>query len=231
MSSRLSSVSFQTADPAATAAFWGAILGRQVVEDAAGVLVPGDATQVGLRFVAATEEKTGPNRLHVHMTSSTVEGQRQTVAEVLDAGGRRRGDGPLPFGRDIYMADPGGNEFCVIEPGNAYLEGCGFLGEVTCEGTPAVGRFWAAALNWPIVWDRDEQIVIQSPSGGTKIAWDGPVEPSAPGWHRQRFDLVTADVESETRRLLALGATPLPARSGLVTLADPDGGEFTLSKG
>ena len=34
-----------------------------------------------------------------------------------------------------------------------------------------------------------------------------------------------------TRRLLALGATPLPARSGLVTLADPDGGEFTLSKG
>ena len=83
----------------------------------------------------AGTEKSGPNRLHLHLTSTTVEGQRQTVHALLEAGGRRRGSGELPFGRDIYMADPGGDEFCVIEPGNAYLEGCGFLGEVTCESS------------------------------------------------------------------------------------------------
>ena len=231
MSSRLLSVTFETAGPAVSGTFWAVVLGRQTIEEDDGVLVPGDPTQVGLRFVAARTAKSEPNRLHLHLTSTTAEGQRRTVDAVLHAGGRRRGDGPLPFGRDLYMADPGGDEFCVIEPGNAYLEGCGFLGEVTCEGTPAAGRFWAAALGWPIVWDRDEQIAIQSPSGGTKIAWDGPAEPSAPRWHRQHFDLVTTDVESETQRLLELGATLRPARSGPVTLADPDGSEFSLRRG
>ena len=224
------SVSFETRDPAVTGAFWAAVLGRTMVEEPGGVLVPGDPTQVGLRFVETSTEKPGPNRLHLHLTSATVDGQRQTVQSVVDSGGRRRGAGPLPFGRDIYMADPGGDEFCVIEPGNAYLEGCGFLGEVTCEGTPAAGRFWLAALEWSLVWDRDEQIAIQSPSGGTKIAWDGRPEPSAPGWNRQRFDLVAMDPDSEVQRLVGLGATLLPARSGRVLLADPDGSEFTLTQ-
>ena len=231
MSSRLVSVSFETRDPTVTGAFWAAVLGRNIVEEPGGVLVPGDATQVGLRFVGARTEKSGPNRLHLHLTSMTLEGQRQTVQSVLKAGGRRRGTGPLPFGRDIYMADPGGDEFCVIEPENAYLEGCGFLGEITCEGTPAAGRFWLAALGWSLVWDQDEQIAIQSPSGGTKIAWDGLPEPAAPRWNRQRFDLVTMDRESEIQRLVDLGATLLPARSGLVTLADPDGSAFSLTHG
>lgn len=150
---------------------------------------------------------------------------------MLTSGGRRRGTGPLPFGRDIYLADPGGDEFCVIEPGNAYLEGCGLLGEITCEGTPTAGRFWLAALGWSLVWDRDEQIAIQSPSGGTKIAWDGLPDPSAPGWNRQRFDLVTMDPDLEIHRLVGLGATLLGTRSGPIILADPDGSEFSLSPG
>jgi nucleotide-binding universal stress UspA family protein len=65
---------------------------------------------------------------------------------------------------------PGGDEFCVIEPGEGWLAGCGFLGEVTCDGTPAVGRFWRDALGWPLVWDRGQQTAVQSPMGGTKIS-------------------------------------------------------------
>ena len=41
--------------------------------------------------------------------------------------GQRREEG------HIVLADPEGNEFCVIEHGNAYLAGCGYLGEVACE--------------------------------------------------------------------------------------------------
>ncbi|GLY39683.1 hypothetical protein Amsp01_057070 [Amycolatopsis sp. NBRC 101858] len=36
------------------------------------------------------------------------------------------------------LADPAGYEFCVIEPGNGYLAGCGPLGELTCAGTRQV---------------------------------------------------------------------------------------------
>ncbi|MGH3502358.1 MAG: hypothetical protein ACRDQA_15940 [Nocardioidaceae bacterium] len=35
----------------------------------------------------------------------------------------------------VMLADPGGNELCAIEPGNNYLAGTGYLGEVTCDGT------------------------------------------------------------------------------------------------
>ena len=35
------------------------------------------------------------------------------------------------------LADPEGNEFCVIEPGNGFLAGCGFLGELAARRAPA----------------------------------------------------------------------------------------------
>jgi hypothetical protein len=44
--------------------------------------------------------------------------------------------GAAPEEDHVVLADPDGNEFCVIEPGNNFLAGCGFLGEVSCHGTP-----------------------------------------------------------------------------------------------
>ena len=76
------------------------------------------------------------------------------------------------------LADPGGNEFCVIEPGNRFLAGRGLLGEVTCDGTREVGLFWRDALGWPLVWDQGGETAVQSPQGGTKVSWGGP--PVAP---------------------------------------------------
>jgi len=44
------------------------------------------------------------------------------------------------------LADPEGNEFCVIEPDNSFLADCGRLGSITCDGTREVGYFWSEAL-------------------------------------------------------------------------------------
>jgi predicted enzyme related to lactoylglutathione lyase len=222
-------VRFEVPDPAAAGTFWGRLLGRGVVAEPGGVLVPGSPTQVGLRFARLRPEPVGPDRLHLHVTSETVEDQRRTAESVLALGGRRRGSGPLPFGRDLYLRDPGGNDFCVIEPGNGYLAGCGPLGEVTCDGTPAVGRFWQAALGWAVVWDLDDQVAVQSPAGGTKIAWDGAALPDRDRRSRHRFDLVAADPAAEAERLIGLGATRLGGGDGELLLADPDGNEFALA--
>ena len=127
------------------------------------------------------------------------------------------------------LADPGGNAFCVIEPGNSFLADCGRLGEVACDGSRDVGLFWHAALEWPLVWDQDQETAVQSALGGTKIAWGGPPLETKLGRNRQRFDLAAASLEAEVARLVSLGATRVGDRHGGVELADPDGNEFWVA--
>jgi predicted enzyme related to lactoylglutathione lyase len=228
MSVRLDAISFDARDPVAVGTFWGALLGRQVDHEADGVLVPGDRSQVGLRFVGETTEKPVRNLLHIHLTSETLDDQRKIVDTVVRLGGHRRGSKPLPIGRDIYLTDPDGSEICVIPPGNSYLAGCGFLGEVTCNGTRATGLFWRAALEWALVWDEGEQVAIQSPEGGTKIGWDDWREPRDAGWNRQRFELSASDPAADVERLLALGATRISDLGDVFRMVDPDGSEFLV---
>ena len=234
MSARLLALTFDAADPARLAAFWAGILGRAVSDEARGPLLPGSDTQVGLRFVQSPSMKVGPNRVHLHVTSSTPADQPRTVATALDLGATHLDVGQLPQEAHVVLADPEGNEFCVIEAGNGFLAGCGLLGELACDGTREVGVFWAEALAWPLVWDQDEETAVQSPHGGTKVAWGGP--PLAPkhGRNRQRFELtaVDADLAAEAERLVSLGAARLGSvEDGAVELADPDGNEFSLTVG
>ncbi len=230
MPSRLVSVTFDAHDLAGLAAFWGPLLGREVVREASGALLPGDDTQVGLRFVAATTEMSGANRLHLHLTSTSPEHQLRTVETALSLGGRHLNVGQLPDEDHVVLGDPGGNEFCVIGPGSNFLAGCGHLGEVTCDGSREVGLFWRDALSWPLVWDQDEETAVQSHLGGTKVSWGGPPVAPKHGRNRQRFDLAAADLPAEVARLVALGATRLDDRDGGIELADPDGNEFSLTQ-
>jgi Glyoxalase-like domain len=231
MPSRLVAVTFDAQDPVGLAAFWGSLLGREVVEETSGALLPGDDTQVGLRFVSAPTEKSGPNRLHLHLTSTSPEDQAETVETALGLGGRHLDVGQLPGEDHVVLGDPGANEFCVIGPGSHFLAGCGHLGEVSCDGSRNVGLFWHHALDWPLVWDQDEETAVQSPLGGTKVSWGGPPVAPKHGRNRQRFDLAAADVEAEAAQLVALGATRLGDRGGGVELADPDGNEFWVAPG
>ncbi|WP_229070512.1 VOC family protein [Actinoplanes sp. DH11] len=224
-------VTFDAHEPARLAQFWAGMLGRDIVEDAYGVSLPGTDTQVGLRFAAGSAAQARPDHLHLHLTSAEPVDQQRTVATALGLGAAHLDVGQRPEEGHIVLADPEGNPFCVIEHGNAYLAGCGLLGEITCDGTRKVGLFWSAVLGWPLVWDQDEETAIQSPYGGTKVAWGGPPLAVRTEPVRQRFDLTTTggDRPAEVDRLVALGATRLTAGgTGPVLLADPDGTEFRL---
>jgi len=228
MRSRLLAVTFDAHDPARLARFWAGVLGRDVVEDA-GALLPGKDAQLGLRFVASRAEKLGANRMHLHLTSASLADQNQTVATALGLGARHIDVGQLPEEGHVVLADPEDNEFCVIEPGNAFLAGCGFLGELACDGTREVGLFWSEALGWPLVWDQDQETAVQSPDGGTKVAWGGPPVAPKEARNRQRFELAPTDGDQAAAvdRLVSLGATRLEVGDdGAVELADPDGNEF-----
>jgi catechol 2,3-dioxygenase-like lactoylglutathione lyase family enzyme len=228
---RLEAVTFDVVDTSAVATFWSELLGRDVVAEPGGALVPGDETQVGLRFVTSDTEQLGPPRLHLHLTSRSPDDQQRTVETVLNLGGRHLDVGQEPDADYVVLADPGGNALCVIDPGNRFLAGTGRLGEVTCDGTRDIGLFWRDVLGWPLVWDENQETSIQSPLGGTKVSWGGPpVEPRR-GRNRQRFDLVATDPAYEVERLLALGATRRGDLVDGIELADPDGNEFSLRAG
>jgi predicted enzyme related to lactoylglutathione lyase len=237
MTSHLHALTFDALDPARLAGFWARLLGRRTGHDETGegvVVLPAVGTDVPLRFVACQEPKKGQNRLHFDLTSASPQAQRDTVARALELGGRHTDVGQLPEEGHVVLADPEGNEFCVIEPGNRFLEGCGRIGALACDGSQAVGYFWSRALGWPLVWDQDEETAIRSPAGGTKFTWGGPpLMPRHGSRDRIRFDLaVPADgLEAEAARLVSLGASrrdDAGADGGRLVLTDPDGNEFTL---
>ena len=70
MRSSLMAVTFDLRDPAQAARFWADMLGRNSVETSNGVLLRGDDTQLGLGFAPCHIEKSGPNRVHLHITST-----------------------------------------------------------------------------------------------------------------------------------------------------------------
>jgi hypothetical protein len=232
MTCHLFAVSFDARQPLRLAQFWAGMLGREVVEEAGGALLPGDDTQVSLRFVASRAEKRRPDYLHLHVTSISLADQQHTVAKALELGAGHLDVGQRPEEGHVVLADPEGNAFDVIEPGNNFLAGCGFLGELACDGTREVGLFWSEALGWPLVWDQDQQTAIQSPRGGTKVAWGGPPLHPKETRNRQRFDLappVHGDQQAAVDRLVGLGAIQLHVgEDAAVVLADPDGNEFRV---
>jgi hypothetical protein len=178
--------------------------------------------------VSGAAPKTGQNRNHLDVTSESDADQRDTVSDLLALGARRADVGQGPDETHVVLADPEGNEFCVLAPGNRFLAGCGRLGAVNCDGTRVTGVFWSELLGWPLVWDRDGETAIQAPDRtGPKITWSGPPLISKAG--RNRFHLSIAldgDRAAGLDRLLALGATALD-RDGML-FADPDGNELRV---
>jgi hypothetical protein len=207
------------------------MLGREPIEDADGVLLPGVLGQLGLRFLENDAPPHVRHRMHLHLTSTSLLDQQRTVAAALELGANHLDVGQRPEDGHVVLSDPGGYEFCVIEPNNGFLTGCGRLGELTCDGTRGVGIFWSKALRWPLVWDKNEQTAVQSLQGGTKVAWDDWTLSSRQDEDRQRFELIAidGDIDAEVNRLVELGARHLRAHDlGIAVLADPDGTEFRL---
>jgi predicted enzyme related to lactoylglutathione lyase len=236
MTSRLVALCFDANDPLRLARFWAAAL-RWEIEDEADdevALLPTDGTRFQILFLPVPEEKAGKNRLHLDLTTTSVGDQQQTVDQLLALGAHHIDVGQAPDDRHVVLADPEGNEFCVIEPDNSFLAGCGRLGSITCDGTPEVGHFWSAALEWPLVWEQDEETAIRSPDGtGPFITWGPPFVPKT-GKNRLHLDIAPpedADHRAEVGRLIALGATPVDIGQGdvsWVVMADQDGNEFCV---
>ena len=236
MASRLVDLCFDANDPLGLARFWAEAL-QWKIDDTDGEigLEPTDGTRFGIVFEPVAEPKVGANRLHLDLTTTSIDDQNDIVARLVAAGARHIDIGQRPEEGHVVLADPEGNELCIIEPGNKFLAGCGRFGSITCDGTREVGYFWSAALGWPLVWDQDEETAIRAPDGtGPLITWGGPPLAAKTGKNRLHLDIAPphdVDQQSEVDRFVALGATRVDIGQGdvsWVVMADPDGNEFCV---
>ena len=100
------------ADPRALGEWWARALGWAItIEDDDEVEVRRTPeVEPGLLFIRVSDAKTGKNRLHIDLRPDD---QDAEVARLLTLGARRIdiGQGGVSW---VVLADPEGNEFCVL---------------------------------------------------------------------------------------------------------------------
>jgi hypothetical protein len=123
MTSKFTELAIDCADPSGLARFWCSVLDYEVqgVEDGLVTIgsskVPEGKNRLGpvpprLAFARVPEGKTVKNRLHLDVNPTDRE-QDEEVRRLLDLGARHVdvGQGEVSW---VVLADPEGNEFCVL---------------------------------------------------------------------------------------------------------------------
>jgi len=99
------------------ARFWTAALGWKVLSEREHEIVIGtdDNAPVGICFMPVTDSKTVKNRLHLDLTTSA-DDRDQEIDRLLVLGARHVDIGQTGKESWTVLADPEGNEFCVVRP-------------------------------------------------------------------------------------------------------------------
>lgn len=119
MASRISELVLKCADPELLAQFWSDVLGYVELDREGGAIEigPAEAGFGGLQptiiLSPSTDERTGPLRLHIDV--NPVDRDQDAELERLLALGARRADvGQTGDEQWHVLADPEGNEFCLL---------------------------------------------------------------------------------------------------------------------
>ncbi len=114
----VSHLTIDSADPHALARWWSEVLGWEYVwepaadDDEIGI-GPADESATGWLFLRVPEAKAGKNRLHVDLRPANGSDQPTELDRLLALGATRVdiGQGDVPW---HVLADPEGNEFCLL---------------------------------------------------------------------------------------------------------------------
>lgn len=228
MPARLIGVVFEALDVGALARFWAEALNWTM----AGVNLAGEPTvtraggeaAIRLRFVQALRPKAGKNRLHLDVGGGLCPAEEVDRLLALGASRTDIGQGSVPW---TVLADPEGNEFCVLpheSPGGEPVAIC-----LDAADPGAQAQFWGAAIGWPTVDQGSWGVCLRSPAlAGPGLVMGPPVAAKA-GRNRLLLEAAShpGDLVLEVERLVKMGAsTTGDEREGM--LADPEGNEFFM---
>src|ERR1700720_1975486 len=128
MATRLLQIAMNAQDDAAGGRFWAQALGWGIASEEPGVtnLEPvgfayPDPVAVCIDVIRVPEPKTVKNRVHIDLATTSAAHQADLVARLQDLGATPAdvGQGEVPW---TVLADPEGNEFCVLEPRPVYRD-------------------------------------------------------------------------------------------------------------
>ncbi|MEU7291967.1 VOC family protein [Streptomyces exfoliatus] len=235
-------VNIKAVDAAAIGRFWAEALGWHAYSPGvttyvgpAGGLVWPDPVAVCVDVVPVTRPKTAAkNRTHLDLATTSAAHQAELVARLLALGATPAdvGQGDVPW---TVLADPEGNEFCVLEPREVYRDTGPIAAVVVdCADPRAMARFWGQAMDWTPHEVTDEQAVLRSAQGTGPYLEFLRSSDVATAPDRVHLDLLPYpgdDKDAEVARLRALGAGDLDLGQGDVPwtcLTDPEGHEFCV---
>lgn len=245
MSARLAEVVIDCVDPIPLARWWNQWLGWHEIETEPGELAlahpSGDPSIPWLLFLAVPEPKAGKNRIHLDLATFDPDDHHALVAAMLDAGASRVdvGQHAGPLTDWVVLADPEGNELCVLEPRRRYRNVQARLASIVIDARDpeSLARFYVAATGWTIEYRDERSVGLHRP--GDEPPDIDLVRVDDPKTHKLRVHLdvepeVGSSVAAEVERLLACGAVPAdigqhddPATDWVV-LADPEGNELCV---
>jgi len=234
-------VNIKALDHSAVGRFWAEALGWSVhsgettyVGPVGGFVWP-DPVAVGVDAVTVPEPKTPTkNRVHLSLATTSATHQVELVArlEALGATPTVVGQGDAPW---TFLADPEGNEFCVLEPREIYRDTGPIAAVVVdCADPRAMARFWGEAMDWTVHEVTDDHARLRSAKGVGPYLEFLRTSHLKDRWNRVHLDLLPYPVDgkaAEVARLEALGATLADVGQGDVpwtVLADPEGNEFCV---
>jgi predicted enzyme related to lactoylglutathione lyase len=104
-------------DLPAQARFWTQVLNWKILSERDREIVIGtdENAPVGICFMPVTDRKTVKNRLHLDLTPGP-DGRDAEVDRILALGARRVDIGQSGTESWVVLADPEGNEFCILRP-------------------------------------------------------------------------------------------------------------------
>jgi len=104
-------------DLPALARFWSQLLGWRILSEREREIVIGadETAPVGICFMPVADQKVVKNRVHLDLTCGAEERDAE-IERILALGARRVDVGQTGAESWTVLADPEGNEFCVVRP-------------------------------------------------------------------------------------------------------------------
>jgi hypothetical protein len=246
MPMRMVHMAIDAVEPVRLARFWAAALGWEMESwemtaggpEVANVLPAGysypDPVAQLLVVLPVPEPKQAKNRVHLNLATLSAAHQAAEVDRLLGLGAVPAdvGQGDVPW---TVLADPEGNEFCVLDPRPVYRDTGPVAAIVAdCADLDVMAGFWELAAGWTRRGVADGRVMLRSPRDVGPFLELQRVPEAKAVKNRVHVDVAPEegeDLAGAVRVLREAGAVPADIGQRDVdweVMADPQGHEFCV---